>query len=137
MNLPWSLRWRGEPSPLTALLAVGDVLAITIFVVAGEISHGYSLVADTGRVAGTLIPFLVGWVLAPAVVDPYAPDAISDLRRVVSRTVPAWAVAVVVAQLLRATSVFHGDLAVTFALVSFAVGGVSLVTWRAGVSLLT
>lgn len=130
MNVTSSLQRRIEPSSVTALLAVGDLIAIATFVVAGEISHGYSLVADVGRIAGTLVQFLVGWSVVSLAGGLYTPDAIADLRSAVSWTLPAWAAAVVIAQALRSTPVFHGDAALAFALVSFGVVGVLLVFWR-------
>lgn len=137
MDLTWSLRRRVEPSSLTALLAAGDLVAIGVFVVAGELSHGYSLVDDGGRFVGTLVPFLLGWIPVSILGNLYTPDAVANLRRALSWTVPAWAVAVIIAQALRATSVFHGDLAATFALVSFGVGGALIVAWRSLVTLVT
>lgn len=130
MHVTSSLRGRVEPSPITVALALGDLTAIGVFVVAGEMSHGYDPVTDAGRVAGTLTPFLVGWVLVSVAGGLYTRDAISSVRRAASMTVPAWAVAVVVAQSLRATPIFPGDVAVAFALVSFAVGGSLLLVWR-------
>lgn len=131
MNVTSSLRTRIEPSSITALLAAGDLIAIAAFIVAGEISHGYDPVSDAGRIAGTLVPFLVGWILVSLAGSLYTRDAIADLRRAVFWTLPAWAVAVVIAQVLRSTPAFHGDAALAFALVSFGVGGVLLVFWRA------
>lgn len=134
MNLTRSLGRRVEPSSVTAVLAIGDLLAIGIFVVAGELSHGYDLIAHVGRAAGTMAPFVIGWVLVSVAGQLYTREAISDPRRAVLWTMLAWAVAVGIAQALRATSVFHGEFAPTFALVSFGVGGVLLVTWRAAAS---
>ena len=137
MNESATHRTRVELSALVGLLAVGDLAAIGVFVVAGELSHGYELVGDSGRIAGTLAPFLVGWVLVSVAGRLYTRRAIDSLSSAVLRTLFAWAVAVGIAQALRATSVFHGNAAVTFALVSFGVGGVLLVTWRSLLALFT
>lgn len=134
MNLTRSLRGRVEPTSLTALVAVGDLLVIGLFVVAGEYSHGYTFPEHAGRFVGTFVPFAVGWGLVALVSDTYTSAAVADLRTVAIRTPLAWGLAVVVAQLLRSTSVFPGGAALTFALVSFAVGGGLLLTWRALVS---
>lgn len=130
MAVASSLRRRVEPTPSMALLAVGDVLAILTFVVVGEISHGIDPLAQPGRVVGTLAPFLIGLALTTISGGLYTADAIRSPRRAVSLVVPAWIAAVVVAQLLRATAVFPGDAALTFAVVSTLVGGTLLVVWR-------
>lgn len=131
MAVTSSLRRRVEPTPSMALLAAGDVLAVLTFVVVGEISHGIDPLARPGRVAGTLAPFLIGLWLATIAGGLYTGDAIRSPRRAVSLVVPAWIAAVAVAQLLRATAVFPGDAALTFAVVSTLVGGTLLVVWRA------
>ncbi|WP_276271464.1 DUF3054 domain-containing protein [Haloarcula litorea] len=123
-------RERVELSTRSAVLAAGDLVAILLFVGAGELQHGYNPVVDTGRYAGTLAPFLVGWVLAATLVGAYRADVLSNPFRLVGLTVGGWVVAVVIAQALRATALFHGGAALTFALVSIGVGGVLLTLWR-------
>lgn len=135
MNQTRSFGGRVEPSSLTALLAIGDLVAIGIFVVAGEISHGYGPIENTGRVAGTMLPFVIGWVLVSVSAELYTRRAIASLRATIPRTLVACVLAVGIAQALRSTSVFHGDFALSFALVSVGVGGALLVTWRVLVTL--
>jgi FtsH-binding integral membrane protein len=127
---------RIELSSTTALLAVGDVLAIALFVTAGEFTHGINPFLNPGRAAGTLAPFLVGWVLVAGLGGLYARDSISSITGALGRTFLAWTLAVGVAQALRATAVFHGNAALTFALVSIGVGGVLLCGWRGMAALL-
>lgn len=136
MNQTVSIRRRVEPTSLTALLAAGDLIAIGLFVVAGEYSHGYSFPEHAGRFVGTFVPFAVGWLLVALAGRLYTDAAVADLRAAVSWTVVGWGFAVVIAQALRSTSVFPGNAALTFALVSFGVGGALLVAWRALVALL-
>jgi len=132
MSVSTASRKRVELSPRTALLAAGDLLAILLFVAVGEYTHGYNPLVDVGRVAGTFAPFLVGWLLMAGAAGLYASDAPATLGRTLGVTLLSWILAVVVAQALRATSVFHGNAAVTFAIVSVVVGGVLLCLWRAG-----
>jgi len=112
-------------------LAVGDLLAITVFVVVGEISHGVDPVGQFDRVLGTLLPFLIGLGIVGIGGRLYTMDSIRSPGHAVSVILPAWVGAVIVAQLLRATAVFPGDAAITFAVVSVGVGGVLLISWRA------
>jgi hypothetical protein len=90
---------------------------------------------DVGRVAGTFAPFLIGWLLMAGAAGLYASDAPAALGRTLGVTLVSWILAVVVAQALRATAFFHGNAAVTFAIVSVVVGGVLLCLWRAGAAL--
>lgn len=127
---------RVDPELSMAVLALGDVLAVLTFVVVGEITHGIDPLAQPGRVAGTLVPFLIGLAVVTVGGGLYTRDAIRSPGRAVSLIVPAWIGAVVVAQTLRWTNFFPGDAAVTFAIVSILVGGVLLLVWRAVASVL-
>ena len=121
---------RVDPELSMAVLALGDLLAVLTFVVVGEITHGIDPLAQPGRVVGTLAPFLIGLAIVTIGGGLYTRDAIRSPGRAVSLIVPAWIGAVVVAQVLRSTSVFPGDAAVTFAIVSVLVGGLLLLVWR-------
>lgn len=122
---------RVDPELSMAVLALGDVLAVLTFVVVGEMTHGIDPLAQPTRVAGTLAPFLIGLAIVTIGGSLYTRDAIRSPGRAVFRIVPAWIGAVVIAQVLRSTSVFPGSAAVTFAIVSILVGGVLLSMWRA------
>jgi len=137
MSVSTAQRNRLELSPRTALLAAGDLSAILLFVAVGEYTHGYNPLVDVGRVAGTYVPFLVGWLLVASAAGLYASDTAATLGRSLGLTLGSWTLAVVVAQALRATSVFHGDAAVTFAIVSVVIGGALLCCWRASVLLVS
>ena len=126
---------RIDLSARTALLTAGDLAAILLFVAVGEYTHGYNPLVDVGRVAGTFAPFLLGWLLVAGAAGLYARDATATLRRSLGVTFGSWVLAVVVAQALRATSVFHGGAALTFAVVSVVVGGGLLCLWRASATL--
>jgi hypothetical protein len=131
-----TVEWgRIDLSATSLVLAAGDVLAITLFVSVGEYTHGYDPIADVGRVVGTLLPFLIGWFLVAGVGGLYTPSATSTIRRTVATTLGGWIVAVAVAQLLRSTAVFHGNAALTFAIVSIGIGGTLLCLWRTAVTL--
>jgi len=124
------MRTRVEPSPTTAGLLVGDVIAIGIFVVAGEISHGIDPLAQAPVVLDTFAPFLIGWLVVALPVGLYGASALASPKRAALLTLGAWAVADAIAQGLRESPLFHGNAALSFALVAFAVGGVLLTGWR-------
>ncbi|WP_435076514.1 DUF3054 domain-containing protein [Halococcus sp. AFM35] len=125
-----------DTSPRTLVVAIGDAALILLFIALGELQHGYDLLAQPGRVVGTALPFLIGWGVASVLAGVYTLQIYRSLRRSVVRTALAWVGAVLVGQALRATSIFHGDFAVTFMLVSLGVGLVLLVPWRAAIGYL-
>lgn len=132
MSVGTADRSRIDLSSKTALLAAGDLSAILLFVAVGEYTHGYNPLVDVGRVAGTFAPFLIGWLLVAGAAGLYASDAPGTLANATIVTLLSWIVAVAIAQALRATSVFHGGAALTFAVVSVLVGGLLLCCWRVG-----
>jgi hypothetical protein len=121
---------RIDRSPRTAALAAGDALAMAAFVYAGEVQHGFPPTSYPGRFAGTLAPFLLGWVAVALVAGLYATDATATLRGTLTRTVPAWLAGILVAHALRLTPLFHGGTTPAFVLVSAVVGGALVVGWR-------
>ncbi|WP_324661805.1 DUF3054 domain-containing protein [Haloarcula sediminis] len=135
MSVATADRSRIDLSSKTALLAAGDLGAILLFVAVGEYTHGYNPLLDFGRVAGTFAPFLIGWLLVASAAGLYASDAPGTLANATLVTLLSWVAAVAIAQGLRATSVFHGGAALTFAVVSVLVGGLLLTLWRAGAAL--
>jgi len=135
MSVSTATRNRVALSPRTALLATGDLLAIFLFVAVGEYTHGYNPLVDVGRVAGTFAPFLIGWLLLAGAAGLYASDAPTTLGRTLGVTLVSWILAVVVAQALRATSLFHGNAALAFAVVSVLIGGALLCLWRGAAAL--
>lgn len=130
MDVWSSVRRRVDTEPAMAVLALGDLIAIAAFVVPGGLHHGYTLPANLPQLLDTYGQFLIGWFVVSLVGSLYTRDAISNTRRAISWTVPAWVVTVLIAQVLRSTPLFHGSAAVTFALVSVVVGGALLLVWR-------
>jgi len=135
MSVATADRSRIDLSSTTALLAAGDLSAILLFVAVGEYTHGYNPLVDVGRLAGTFVPFLVGWLLVAGAAGLYASDAPGTLANSTLVVSLSWIGAVAIAQGLRATSVFHGDASLTFAVVSVLVGGVLLCLWRVAATL--
>jgi len=124
------LRTRVDRRPLSAVLAVGDAIALTAFVVAGMVQHGGQPLSNPGTVAGTLAPFLLAWVAVALVGGLYTAEAARSPRRALGWTLPAWVVAVLLGHALRATPLFSGGTTVAFVLVTLVVGGVLVVGWR-------
>lgn len=130
-----SIRERVDPTSLTATVAVGDLVCFAVFVFGGAAAgHGFDPVGQFGRVARTYLSFLVAWLVVAVPVGLYTADARRTPGRALARTVPAWVVAALVAQGLRATPLFPGNAALAFYLVSVVAGLALLGPWRAGVS---
>jgi hypothetical protein len=124
------LRTRVDPIPLTLGLAVGDVAAILAFIVAGEFQHNADPVGNPALVATGAAPFLLAWTVVAFFGGLYTRDAVASPRRALSWAVPAWVVATLLGHALRSTELFRGGTAISFVLVTMAVGGVLLVGWR-------
>jgi len=128
---------RFDSSPLTVLVAVGDIVLIGLFVTLGEIQHGtppweHSLYARWAL--ETFATFLVGWVVVAFVGGLYTRDAWQFPLRAISWTTPAWLTAVGIAMAIRATPLVHGGVQLTFVAVSMAVGLALLLPWRSAIA---
>lgn len=126
-----------EALPIVGL-ELGDLVAIGVFVVLGEISHEVDPVTNPVIVADTFVPFMIGWLFVSIPAGMYAVGTRESPRSVAVRTIQTWFVAVVLALTLRRSIFFRGgttplDEYVTFGFVAFAVGGVLLVAWRVAV----
>ena len=113
-------------------LAVGDVLAIVAVLTAGTIQHnGVAFVtANPVYLAGVLAPFLIGWVVAAPLLGAYSPGAAESAKAALPLAVRSWVVADLIGVGLRASPLFHGGFALTFAAVSLVTGLVAIVAWR-------
>lgn len=131
MSTTTYLRSQVEPSSLAAGLAVGDLLALAVFIGAGRTQHYGYAIGDPLNFLDSLAPFVIGWTIAAIIGGLYTRDALLTPRRAVSWTLPAWILALLIGLGLRATPVFSGGVQLTFALVTLVVGGTLLVTWRA------
>ena len=135
MALPSFARSRVDRSALALGLAVGDLLAIGGFVVAGEIRHGIPVLRMPGYVGETLAVFLVGWAVASFLGGLYTRDALKNLRRVLSWTVPAWVLATLLIHGIYLVTDLHDGTQLTFVAVTLFLGGVLVVGWRLVASL--
>lgn len=122
---------RLDVSRWTAVLAVGDLLALTAFVAAGQYHHaGANPFGMPMRLLGGLAPFLIGWAVVALIGGLYTHDALLGPRRMLSWTIPAWILGVTIALLLRATEFFPGNVIGLFPVVAAVFGGLLVVGWR-------
>lgn len=109
--------------------AVGDAAAILLFVIVGELQHGYPVT----RALVAVLPFLVAWAVAAYVVGAYASETETSLRASLGRVTLGWVLADILAQGIR---IAVGDATANGALVLFAAvtllfGVLFLGLWRA------
>lgn len=111
-----------------ALLGAGDVAAIVTFAALGVRSH-----ATTGTVPyvlETAAPFVVSWLAIAPFIGAYRSDLLTQPRRLLTRTLLAWALALFPGVLLRTVirqSVFPQ---LSFAVTTFLIIGLLLCGWR-------
>jgi hypothetical protein len=129
------LRTRVDPTPLTVGLAVGDVVAILAFIVAGEFQHNADPVGNPDLVVTGSAPFLLAWAVVAVFGGLYTRDAVASPRRALSWAIPAWVVATLLGHALRSTALFRGGTALSFVLVTMGVGIVLVGGWRVLVAL--
>jgi len=121
---------RVDRTGLSALVALGDVLLLALFVAFGEVSHGFPPWEFPIRAVEAFVPFLIGWLLAALVGGLYTADAWKFPLRAVSWTTPAWLIAVLIAMAIRAMPFVRGGVQPPFVAVSIVVGLALLVPWR-------
>lgn len=109
---------------------LGDVAAIVLFVILGELSHGANPLSILGPMTLTVSTFLFGWFTVAVVSGAYGGGTLSDQRSAVILPLVGWAFADAIAQALRATEFFPGNADVSFYLVALIFGGALLGFWR-------
>lgn len=111
-----------------ALLAVGDLLAVLLFAVLGELRHAGSV----ATVVETTVQFGVGWAVVAPLVGAYGPSALDGWRRAARLGAGAWTVATVVGVLVRYLTESGASLSPVFVVVTVGVGVIIFGIWRAG-----
>jgi len=121
---------RVDVSRTSGILLLGDLLAIGLFVLIGEIHHAGAL-SNVAVVSGalTFAEFAAGWLVAGLAVGAYAADALSSWHRAAVTTGGGWLLGASLGQVIRAV-VEWGPVFPTFVLVTLGVGGAFLLGWR-------
>jgi hypothetical protein len=118
----------------TALLVVGDVLAILVFFVIGNIEHGFDP-TNVDRILRSAAPFVFGWLVVAIPAGLYGRSAVPAPIRVPLFIVPAWVPAALIGSALRSTSHFPGYAPQNFVMAAMGFGALFLLIWRLTVSL--
>ncbi|MGQ9548271.1 MAG: DUF3054 domain-containing protein [Roseiflexus sp.] len=120
----------------TALLVIGDTLALLIFAALGRASHGEEagLMALT-QVAETAMPFITGWFIVAPLFGAYRVQATGALQPMLARTALTWLVALPIGLGLRAL-IRQTTIPVSFALVTFVTVLAIMSLWRGAFALI-
>lgn len=121
------LQSRSAAGGSTALLLIGDIVALVAFIVVGLANHDRTnnLVADVASIGA---PFLIGWLVVAALVGAFR--ATGGARSFLLRSVLAWALGIGLALVLRNT-VFGHTFSPVFAVIAYVFNGIFLLGWRA------
>jgi hypothetical protein len=111
-------------------LALGDVLALGLFVLIGQREHELLGEGAALRLLLNTLYFAVPWLVAAALLGAYRTGPGASARHFFGRSLNAWLVAGPLGLLLRA---YARDIAVIpaiFMLVALSMGGLFLLAWR-------
>jgi len=110
-----------------------DLVAILAMLWIGELRHGNDPLVTPLLFVDTLIPFLVGWIVAGYALGAYSAVTMDGYRPAIVQVLVAWFAANVVGQALRATDLFHGGSQLSFFLVMLGFVGIALTVGRVAV----
>jgi hypothetical protein len=121
-------------------LAVGDLIVLVALLSLGTARHnGFAYLTENPvGLALTLLPFLVGWVVAAPLVGAYSAGAAESAKAAIPLAIRSWVLADVVGIVLRVVLPFDSNgplmgrllpLAIFFG-VTLVVGVVGLGVWR-------
>ncbi len=111
-----------------AVLLVGDVLALALFVLLGERDHAIADPQPVLRWLVTTAEFAVPWVMVAFILGAYAQGL--SLKTFIGRSVNAWFVAAPLGLLLRSFVNGEGVIISIFMVVAMCIGGCLLMAWR-------
>ncbi|HZS90450.1 MAG TPA: DUF3054 domain-containing protein [Chloroflexota bacterium] len=118
----------------TALLALGDTVALLAFAAIGRSNHGEAV--SPGDVIGTALPFLAAWFVVASLIGALGrPGSAQSTQpgRLLPRAALAWIIAVPLALVIR--GIAKGEqIQPAFAVVALLFNGLTLLGWRGLVS---
>ncbi len=85
---------------MTAILIVGDIIVLYLFMMFGRMSHEESL--HLLAVSETAAPFVVGWLIASVLVGAYRLEKIQTYAGSAQRAVLAWVIGIPLGFIVRA-----------------------------------
>lgn len=111
-------------------LAVGDLIALILFAIAGRSSHGVLAQSGFLGVLNTAIPFMLSWLITSAIVGTFNGKALYPLGRVIWKTAAAGIGGGLLGVIFWGLSSNRWPPAPTFFLVGTLTSTLSLLIWR-------
>lgn len=118
-------------------IGTGDALVVAAVLLFGLVSHGTNPIAEPLSALETVLPFVLGWLLAATLADPYDAATLASPVRGARMTTVTWLAAANLGLVARTSPALEGGVAWPFGLVITVTGLVALLVWRLGVVLLT
>jgi hypothetical protein len=117
-------------------LAVGDLLVLVVLLSLGTARHnGFAYLTENPvGLATTLLPFIVGWLVAAPLIGAYSAGAAESAKAAIPLAIRSWVVADVIGVVLRVVLPFDAtgglvSLGIFFG-ITLVVGVVGLGVWR-------
>lgn len=117
---------RDTVSGRTIGLAVGDLVAIGLFVALGELRHAGTVTAGVQNV----LAFGGSWIAVAVLAGLYRPGSTRSRWRIATVVAGSWIVAATIGHFLRLIVRPGAGLSLAFFIVSVLTGGVLLIGWR-------
>ena len=114
-------------------VAVGDLVVLCLFLLAGTLHHGHTLAglqADPTIYALAAGPFVLGWLICAPLVGAYSPGGGSAPNSSIPLAIRSWVPAAVLGLLVRYVALPDRGVAPVFAGVILVGGAVVLAVWR-------
>ncbi|MCQ4333315.1 DUF3054 domain-containing protein [Natronomonas sp. F2-12] len=113
-------------------IAVGDVLALLVFLFLGTLQHSTleAIRADPTIYLLAAGPFVLGWFVSAPLVGAYSPGGGSAPNSSIPLAIRSWILAVLVGLIVRTVALPGRGAAVSFTIVMLVGGTVFLSAWR-------
>jgi hypothetical protein len=119
--------------PAGAVVLLGDILGLLVFIVWGLYSHQTLAWEVPAYTLTRLAPFLIAWLAIGPLVGLYDRRTLQSYRQTLVVLVAGWALIAIVGSLIRASPLFSGGASPIFVLVNLVFGLIVLAPWRLGV----
>lgn len=121
--MPWLSRTQSAGArTFDPILAGIDIVLVVGLIVAGQLSHGISPVADPLASAESTLPFLIGWLAVSTLAGLYRPSRTVDPFQATRWSVLCWLAGANVGFLIRGSPLVDGGVPWEFTVVLTGLG---------------